>query len=46
MVQINLFPGQEQRCRQRELVDTVEKEEGGMNWEGITDIYTFCKMDS
>ena len=40
MVQMNLFPGQEQRCRHRELVDTVEKGEHEMNWESSTDIYT------
>ena len=40
MVHMNLFPGQEQRCRHRELVDTVEKGEREMNWESSTDIYT------
>ena len=44
MVLMNLFAGQQWRCRHRErengLVDTVGEEESGMDSESITETYT------
>jgi len=45
-VLMNLFAGQEYRCRHREqTVDTVGEGEGGTNWESSIDIYTVCKIN-
>ena len=47
MVQVNLFAGQEWRCRRREWKCGHSGERGGgMGWE-LTYIYTtMCKIDS
>ena len=42
MVQMNLFPGQKQRCRRREMDMWTQEGEGeaGVNWEVRTDTHT------
>ena len=47
MVQVNLFAGQEWRCRHREWTcGHCGERGGGMGWE-LTYIYTtMCKIDS
>ena len=46
MLLMNLFAGQERcRCRNR-FVDTMGKEEAGMNWESSTDIHTLSSVHS
>ena len=49
MVLMNLFAGQEQRCRHRErTVDTAEEAVGGTNSESSVEIYiyiTMCEID-
>ena len=42
MIQINLFPGQEQTCQHTEQTCGHRKKgrEDGMNWESSTDIHT------
>ena len=46
-VQTNLFPGQKQRCRRREMDMWTQKGEGeaGANWEVRTDIHTHHVSD-
>ena len=47
MVQMNLYAGQEYRCRHREqTLDSMGEGEGGMNQESSTEKYTssYVKM--